>query len=76
MLQKEGVKLNLDLPKSFHLTHLARFDWFSHNWQLNIDKTPFFIKYGNVWSFSGFPARGERYDLMKKTWDMVKHNYK
>ena len=74
LLQKEGVKLNLDLPKSFHLTHMARFDWFSHNWQLNIDKTPFFIKYGNVWSFSGF-SKDQRTNLMKQTWDLVGKNY-
>ena len=72
----EGVKLNLDLPGSFHLTHLTRFDWFSHNWQLNKDKTPFFIKYGYIWSFSGFPNRGERHNIMNQTWDIVKDNYK
>ena len=60
-LQKNKVELNLTLPFSFKLTHIHRKDMFKHNWQLNEDSTPFFIKYGNVWSFSGFPARGERY---------------
>ena len=73
-LQQEKIKLNLDLPPSYHLTHLTRFDWFSHNWQLG-DKLPFFIKYGNIWSFSGFPNRGERHNIMNQTWDIVKENY-
>ena len=56
------------------LTHLNRFDWFSHNWQLNEDKTPFFIKYGHIWFYSGFPNRGDRYNLMQQTWDLIKGN--
>ena len=60
---------NINTERSF------RFDWFSHNWQLNKDKTPFFIKYGYIWFYSGFPARGERYNLMKQTWDAVKGMY-
>jgi hypothetical protein len=74
-VQKEGVKLRFNLPPAYHLTHLSRFDWFSHNWQLG-DKMPFFIKYGYVWSFSGFPNRGERHTIMNQTWDIVKENYK
>jgi hypothetical protein len=74
-LQKENVNLKFNLPVPYHLTHLARFDWFSHNWQLKKDKTPFFIKYGYIWSFSGFPDRSKRYDIMKQTWDLVKNNY-
>lgn len=74
LLQQEGIKLNLDLPPSYHLTHLTRFDWFSHNWQLG-DKTPFFIKYGYIWSFSGFPDRAKRYDIMQQTWNIIKNNY-
>ena len=57
------------------LSHLSRFDWFGHNWQLNIDKTPFFIKYGYIWKYSGFPQRGDRYNLMKQTWEAVKGKY-
>ena len=42
----------------------------------NDTATPFFIKYLNTWIFSGFPDRGEtRTNLMKQTWDLVKHNY-
>ena len=74
MLQQEKVSLHLDLPPSFHLPHMTRFDWFSHNWQLN-DQTTFFIKYGYIWSYSGFPNRGMRHDLMKQTWEVIKQNY-
>ena len=58
------------------LTHLYRFDWFSHNWQLNIDKTPFFLKYGYIYFFSGFPNRGDRYNLMNQIWEAFKGQYK
>jgi len=56
------------------LTHLNRFDWFSHNWQLKEDNTPFFIKYGNIWFFSGFDRR-QRHSLMEQTWNIIKENY-
>jgi hypothetical protein len=36
---------------------------------------PFFIKYGWLWMFSGFPTRGDRYELMAKTWELVKKYY-
>jgi hypothetical protein len=49
-------------------------EMFSHNWQLDEDKTPFFIKYGYDWIFNGIP-KDERTSLMKQTWDFVKHNY-
>ena len=40
------------------------------------EEIPFFIKYGYIWFYSGFPQRGLRYDLMKQTWDAIKGNYK
>jgi hypothetical protein len=75
LLQIKNIKVNTNLHPSFNLNHLHRFDWFNHNWQLNEDPTPYFIKYGNVWKFSGFPNRGDRFNLMSQTWDIVKHNY-
>ena len=48
-----GAKdIKTDLPLSYKLTHLHRKDMFSYNWQLNEDKTPFFIKYGYNWIFN------------------------
>ena len=75
LAQIKDVNVVHKLPPSYFLTHLYRFDWFSHNWQLNTDKTPFFIKYGYIWCWSGFPARGERYELMKQTWNTIKGMY-
>jgi len=62
------------LPPHYRVSHLPRKDLLHYNWQLDEDKTPFFIKYGLLWGFSGFDKRN-RNDLMKKIWDMVKHNY-
>ena len=73
LLQIEGVDVK-SLPPDYFLNHMYRFDWMGHNWQLK-NKTPFFIKYGKIWCYSGFPNRGDRYNLMKQTWDLVKSNY-
>ena len=75
------IEGNKFLSPAFFQTHLNRFDWFSHNWQLkdkngNVDKTPFFIKYGFIWFYSGFPERGMRYDMMKNTWNTIERMYK
>jgi hypothetical protein len=76
LLQINDVDVNYDLPDSLFLNHLYRFDWFGHNWQVGDDKTPFFIKHGYIWFYSGFPQRGDRYNLMKQTWDFIKDNYR
>ena len=76
LLQMKNVDVDINLPPNFMMTHLYRFDWFGYNWQLGQDKTPFFIKYGYIWFYSGFPNRGDRYNLMKQTWDFIKENYK
>ena len=73
-LQINDVDIKLDLPKGFKLTHMHRYDLFHHNWQYGDDKTPFFIKYGYNWVFNGIP-KDQRPQIMKQTWDMVKHNY-
>ena len=77
LLQIENVDVVMDIPAPYMLTHLTRFDWFGHNWQLEgADKTSFFIKYGYIWKYSGFPQRGHREELMDKTWNGIKDNYK
>ena len=73
-VQKNNVELNLDLPFSYKLTHIHRKDMFKHNWQLNEDMTPFFIKYGNIWVFNGIP-KNQRTEVMSQTWGLVKDNY-
>lgn len=74
LLQINNIEVNYNLHPSFTLNHLNRFDWLSYNWQLKEDNTPFFIKYGNIWKYSGFD-RKQRYPLMKQTWDLIKQNY-
>jgi len=74
-VQDNKIPFSVDtLNPKFMLTHLNRFNWLSHNWNTQ-NTTPFFIKYGWFWLFSGFPTRGDRYELMSKTWDLIKHNY-
>jgi hypothetical protein len=67
----QGYKPYFD---DFELTHLHRKEMFSYNWQLNEDKTPFFIKYGYVWFFNGIP-KNERTNMMKQLWDFIKGQY-
>ena len=73
-LQMNNVEMNLDLPFSYKLTHIHRKDMFNHNWQLNEDMTPFFIKYGKNWVFNGIP-KDQRTNVMSQIWDVVKYNY-
>ena len=73
-LQKNNVDVNIDLPLPFKLTHLNRKQMLVHNWALNEDKTPYFIKYGYNFSFNGIP-KDQRNSLMKQTWDIIKNNY-
>lgn len=73
--QINNLDVNLNLSHSFKLTHMQRNSWFSYNWQLNNDPTPFFIKYGNIWVFNGLP-KDQRSSVMKQVWSSVKHLYK
>jgi len=73
-LQINNVEVNIDLPIAFKLTHMHRKEMFSHNWQEDNDKTPFFIKYGYNWIFNGIP-KDQRSNIIRQTWDLVKHNY-
>jgi|TARA_R110000803_G_scaffold139900_3_gene206535 hypothetical protein len=73
IVQMSDVEVNY-LPSPFRLSHLHRKDMLKGNWQLNEDSTPFFIKYGYIWFFSGFDKQS-RNQLMNQTWDLVKDNY-
>lgn len=73
LLQIKNIKVNYDLHPGFALNHLYRFGWLGYNWQSS-DMTPYFIKYGYVWKFSGFD-RTKRFELMSQTWEFIKHNY-
>ncbi len=73
-VQKNNVELNLDLPFSYKLTHIHRKQMFAHNWQLNEDNMPFFIKYGKNWVFNGIP-KDQRTEVMSQVWGLVGYNY-
>ena len=68
------MEINTSLPFMYNLTHMHRKSMFMYNWQLEEDKTPYFIKYGYVWKYNGIP-KNQRTDLMKKTWEIVEKNY-
>ncbi len=74
LLQQNNIDVRFELPNAYNLNHMNRFNWFSHNWQLNEDKSPYFIKYGYLWKYSGFD-RKQRNGLMEQTWNMVKAMY-
>jgi len=63
------------LNPGWNLVSMHKKDMFKHNWQLNIDQIPHFIKYGYIWHFTGFDPK-HREDLMKQTWLSTKHLYK
>ena len=72
-LQINNITVDM-LPIQFRVSHLARKDLLSYNWQLNEDKTPFFVKYASIWMYSGFD-KTKRSELMEQTWDIVKNYY-
>ena len=63
------------LSQSWNLLSIHRKQMFTHNWQLNEDNTPFFVKYAYIWHFTGFPI-SDRINIMKHTWDVFGDNYK
>ncbi len=73
-LQINNIDMNLDLPFVYNLTHIHRKEMLRHNWQLNENQIPMFVKYGYVWRFNGFP-KNERTNLMSQVWDYIRGNY-
>jgi hypothetical protein len=73
-IQTKNMDVNTTIPWIYNVTHPHRKQLFQYNWQLDEDKTPFFIKYGRHWKFSGMP-KDSRTNLMKQTWDLIGHNY-
>ena len=73
-IQKNNIELNLDMPVTWKLTHLHRREMFSYNWQLDEDKTPFFLKYGYVWRFNGIP-KDQRTQIMGELWKAIGGQY-
>lgn len=75
ILRKYNVEIkHLRLP--YACNHLYRREMLIHNWQLNEDMTPFFLKYLHLWFFSGLSDRGEsRTHLMSQTWSVIGQFY-
>jgi hypothetical protein len=59
----------------FNTMRLIKNDWLQHNWQLNENNTPFFIKYSYIWHFTGCSIE-ERNGLINQIWDQTKQFYK
>lgn len=73
MLEKENIKRKI-LPPTWNLFSIHKKNMFKHNWQLNEDMTPFFIKYSYIWHFTGFPIE-DRTRIMKQVWENYKQYY-
>lgn len=70
-------KLNVNkkyLDFRFNTMRLVKNDWLQYNWQLNEDKTPFFVKYSYIWHFTGCSIE-ERNNLIQSIWHQTKHLY-
>lgn len=73
MLEEKNVKRKV-LPPTWNLFSIHKKNMFRHNWQLNEDMTPFFIKYAYIWHFTGFPIE-DRTKIMKQVWEQYKEYY-
>ena len=73
ILLKNKVKMKF-LPPTWNLFSIHKKDMFKHNWQLNEDMTPFFIKYAYIWHFTGFPIE-DRTKIMKQVWEQYSNQY-
>lgn len=69
-------KLNVTkkyLPYSWNMTSMIKKGLFFYNDKLN-DPVPFFIKYGNIWHFTGFSIE-QRTQIIKQVWEQTKNSY-
>lgn len=73
-LQENNIEIEL-LDPSWNLLSIHKKNMFQHNWQLNQNKTPYFINYSYIWHFTGFPIE-QRVEVMESTWEFLKQNYK
>jgi len=72
-LVKTETKLKYLDPR-WNLFSIHKKNMFTHNWQLQKDRTPFFIKYSYIWHFTGFPIEN-RAQIMQQVWEGYKHLY-
>lgn len=50
-------------------------DMFRHNWQLNRDTVPSFVKYAYIWNLNDLP-NDHKNEVIQSVWNYVKNNYK
>lgn len=79
-LQKNKINVKC-LTQSWNLLGMLRRQWFHYNWQLKDDQTPFYIKYANVWNFSGIDLSNQAEpittsELMNRVWNYIREQYK
>ena len=72
-LKKQDIEVK-ELPIVWNMLHMHKKEMFSHNWQDGDDKTPFFVKYSNIWHFTGFSIE-DRINIMRQTWELFGKNY-
>ena len=72
ILEKLNINKKIIAP-CWNLVNMHKKGMFQHNFQSE-DKTPYFIKYGNIWHFTGFPIE-QRESIMKQTWNLIRKNY-
>ena len=62
------------LPPTWNLFSMHKKEMFQGNWQMTEDSTPFFIKYGNIWHYTGISLE-DRVELMRITWETFGNKY-
>jgi hypothetical protein len=71
-VQQRGINVKF-MQSEWNLMSIHKKNMFTHNWQLNVDQTPHFIKYAYVWHLTGFPIE-QRAEIMEKTFKFVYPN--
>jgi hypothetical protein len=69
IIQKNKVPVTLLNPE-WNLLSIHKKNMFTYNWQLNIDQTPYFMKYAYIWHFTGFPIE-DRVNVMKQVSEYI-----
>jgi hypothetical protein len=72
ILKKNNVHKKY-LPHSWNTFAMIKKGYFFYNDKLN-DQTPFFVKYGNIWHFTGFSIE-QRTQIIKDIWNQTKQLY-
>jgi len=72
-IQMSMLEIEL-LEPSWNLLSIHKKNMLINNWQLNLNKTPYFINYAYIYHFTGFPIE-HRIEMMKNTWEFIQNQY-